>query len=91
MHALYIRHVLCSDFPLVRVCFCKVIRKTPEEMEPGGSNQHEAQLLAVAADPGALNLASSIPSNSSTLQMVGCVKAHEVTLSSHTAPSLRGC
>jgi hypothetical protein len=29
----------------------QVIRKTPEEMQPGGSHQHEAQLLAVAADP----------------------------------------
>jgi hypothetical protein len=31
---------------------CQVIRKAPEEMEPGRSHQHEAQLVAVAADPG---------------------------------------
>jgi hypothetical protein len=31
----------------------QVIRKTEEEMEPGMSHQHEAQMIAVAADPGA--------------------------------------
>eukprot|EP00882_Tetradesmus_deserticola_P017125 GHRQ01018327.1.p1 GENE.GHRQ01018327.1~~GHRQ01018327.1.p1 ORF type:complete len:236 (+),score=68.85 GHRQ01018327.1:228-935(+) len=33
------------------ILYTGVIRKAPEEMEPGGSHQHEAQLLAVAADP----------------------------------------
>ncbi|WIA38806.1 hypothetical protein OEZ86_002088 [Tetradesmus obliquus] len=33
------------------ILYTGVIRKTPEEMEPGGSHQHEAQLLAVATDP----------------------------------------
>eukprot|EP00775_Hariotina_reticulata_P013159 gene13159-13289_t len=55
-----------------------VIRKSAEEMEPGLSHQHEAQMIAVAADPDDPNLerwlklpGSFLPSPSPDLNLTG--------------------